>query len=50
MIRLLSLILLAAFALSSTTTSVTACDVECKEGEAYNDDEELCMPVGSFST
>ncbi len=41
--------LLAAFALAAMAVRAQACNVECSEGEAYNDEAELCMPVGSFS-
>jgi len=46
----LRLALLAAFALAAMAAHAQACNVECNEGEAYNDEAELCMPVGSFST
>ncbi len=39
-----------AILVAATCAPAFACNVECKEGEAYNDAEELCMPVGSFST
>jgi hypothetical protein len=45
----LRLILLAAFTLASMAVRAQACNVECSEGEAYNDEAELCMPVDSFS-
>ncbi len=49
MTKPLRLALLAAFALSAMALRAQACNVECAEGEAYNDEAELCMPVGSFS-
>ncbi len=42
--------LLAAFALAAMTIRAQACNVECNEGEAYSDEAELCMPIGSFSS
>ncbi len=49
MIRPLRLALLLGFALAAMTARAQACNVECNEGEAYNDEAELCMPIGSFS-
>ena len=49
MTKPLRLALLAAFALAAMAIRAQACNVECNEGEAYNDEAELCMPVGSFS-
>ncbi len=46
----LRLALLAAFALAAMAVRAQACNVECSEGEAYNDEAELCMPIGSFSS
>lgn len=50
MTRTLRLTILAAFTLAAMTFRAQACNVECNAGEAYNDEAELCMPVGSFST
>ncbi len=36
-------------ALAAMAVRAQACNVECSEGEAYNDEAELCMPIGSFS-
>ena len=49
MTKPLRLALLAAIVLAAMAVRVQACNVECAEGEAYNDEAELCMPVGSFS-
>jgi hypothetical protein len=49
MTKPLRLALLAAFALAAMVARAQACNVECAEGEAYNDEAELCMPIGSFS-
>ena len=49
MTKPLRLALLAAFALAAMAVRAQACNVECNEGEAYNDAAELCMPIGSFS-
>ena len=50
MIRPLRFALLLGFAISAMTAHASACNVECNAGEAYDDEAELCMPVGSVST
>jgi hypothetical protein len=49
MTKPLRLTLLAVFAFAAMAARAQACNVECSEGEAYNDVAELCMPAGSFS-
>lgn len=49
MTKPLRLAILTAFTLAVMAGRAPACNVECSEGEAYNDEAELCMPVGSFS-
>ena len=46
----LHLALLVAFIFATTSVSVAGCNVECSEGEAYNDEAELCMPIESVSS
>ena len=49
MTKPLRLAVIAVFALAAMVVRAQACNVECAEGEAYNDEAELCMPVDSFS-
>ncbi|MFQ5565687.1 MAG: hypothetical protein ACE5EU_04935 [Paracoccaceae bacterium] len=49
MTKPLRLTILLAFTVAAMAARAQACNVECAEGEAYNDEAELCMPVGSFS-
>ena len=49
MTKPLRLALLAALAITARTVRAQACNVECAEGEACDEEAELCVPVGSFS-
>jgi hypothetical protein len=46
-IRLVFLALLAA---ASLARAASACNIECNAGEAYNDEAELCIPVGDINS
>ena len=49
-LALLATFVLATFVLATTAVGIAGCSVECSEGEAYNDEAELCMPVESVSS
>ena len=49
MTKPLRLAIIAAFALAAMAVRARACNAECAEGEACNDEAEPCMPAGSFS-
>ena len=44
------LVFLALLATASLATAAPACNVECNAGEAYDDEAELCMPVGDINS